>query len=285
MASSDGLAQEHPILSRVVRIGSFTILSVFTLAVVYPLIAVLFNSFKTQFDFFTNPWWLPSQLVFDNYVYAWQQARIPRFMLNSVVVALLTTGLTLVLASLAGYAFARFQFRWRNSLFLLFAILLIVPAPISIIPLYVIVAVLHLIDTYWALVLPYVAGSMPLSIYLLRAFFATIPRELTDAARIDGCSELSAFVRVVLPISRPGIATVGILAFVHAWNEFFLALIFIHNQDLMTLPLGLQTFFYQYHVEWPYYFAGLSTAIIPIIIVYVALQRQFIRGMTAGAVR
>ncbi|GAA5004763.1 carbohydrate ABC transporter permease [Actinopolymorpha pittospori] len=285
MAKSSALAHEHPVLPRVVRIASVTVLAVFTLAVVYPLLAVFFNSFKTQADFFTNPWWLPEHLVLGNYTYAWTQARIPRFMLNSLVVAVLTTGLTLVLASLAGYAFARFRFRWRNGLFLLFAILLIVPAPISIIPLYVIVAELHLIDTYWALVLPYAAGAMPLSIYLLRAFFATIPSELTDAARIDGCSDLSAFLRVVLPISRPGIATVGILAFVHAWNEFFLALIFIHNQDLMTLPLGLQTFFYQYHVEWPYYFAGLSTAIVPIIIVYVALQRQFIRGMTAGAVR
>jgi ABC-type glycerol-3-phosphate transport system permease component len=281
----DRVVHEHPVLARALKIGSLVVLTAFTLAVVYPLIAVLFNSFKTQSDFFTNPWWWPQKLIFDNYAYAWQQARIPRFMLNSAVVAVLTTLLTLVLASLAGYAFAKFSFRWRNGLFLLFAILLIVPAPISIIPLYVIVAEMHLIDTYWALVLPYAAGGLPLSIYLLRAFFATIPRELTDAARIDGCSDFTAFVRVVLPISRPGIATVGILAFVNAWNEFFLALIFIHNQDLMTLPLGLQTFFYQYHVEWPYYFAGLSTAIIPIIVVYVALQRQFIRGMTAGAVR
>jgi raffinose/stachyose/melibiose transport system permease protein len=281
----DGIVHEHPVLSRALRIGSFAVLTVFTLAVVYPLLAVLFNSFKTQADFFTNPWWLPERIVLGNYTYAWQQARIPRFMLNSAAVAVLTTLLTLVLSSLAGYAFAKFRFRWRNGLFLLFAILLIVPAPISIIPLYVIVAEMRLIDTYWALVLPYAAGSLPLSIYLLRAFFATIPSELTDAARIDGCSDFAAFWRVVLPISRPGIATVGILAFVHAWNEFFLALIFIHNQDLMTLPLGLQTFFYQYHVEWPYYFAGLSTAIIPIVVVYVALQRQFIRGMTAGAVR
>jgi ABC-type glycerol-3-phosphate transport system permease component len=166
-----------------------------------------------------------------------------------------------------------------------FVVLLIVPAPVSIIPLYVIVSNLHLMDTYLALILPYTAAGLPFSIYLLRTFFASIPRELIDAARIDGCTELSAFVRVVLPISRAGLATVAILSFVGAWNEFFLALLFIHNPDLLTLPLGLQTFFFQYHVQWPYYFAGLSTAIIPIVIVYLVLQRQFISGMTAGAVR
>ena len=123
------------------------------------------------------------------------------------------------------------------------------------------------------------------SIYLLRAFFASIPRELIDAARIDGCTELSAFLRVVIPISRAGLATVALLTFVGAWNEFFLALLSIHNPDLLTLPLGLQTFFFQYHVQWPYYFAGLSTAIIPIVIVYLVFQRQFISAMTAGAVR
>jgi raffinose/stachyose/melibiose transport system permease protein len=204
---------------------------------------------------------------------------------NSAIVAGATALLTLVLSAAAGYTFARFRFRGRRALFLLFVVLLIVPAPVSIIPLYVIVSNLHLMDTYLALILPYTAAGLPFSIYLLRTFFASIPRELIDAARIDGCTELSAFVRVVLPISRAGLATVAILSFVSAWNEFFLALLFIHNPDLLTLPLGLQTFFFQYHVQWPYYFAGLSTAIIPIVIVYLVLQRQFISGMTAGAVR
>jgi ABC-type glycerol-3-phosphate transport system permease component len=280
-----GIPTDHPALTKAARVVSFAVLLVFTLAVLYPLIAVLLNSLKSQTEFFNNPWLWPKHFVFSNYTYAWKQAHIPRFMLNSLIVAGSTTVLTMGISSLAGYAFARFRFPGRKPMFLLFAVLLIVPAPISVIPLYVIVAELHLIDTYWSLILPYVAGGLPLSIYLLRAFFSTIPPELTDAALIDGCSPFGAFWRVVLPLSRPGLATVGILSFVNAWNEFFLALIFIHNQNLMTLPLGLQTFVYQYHVEWPYYFAGLATAIVPIIVVYLALQRQFIRGMTAGAIR
>ena len=264
---------------------AYGVLGLFTLAVLYPLVAVVFDSLKSQNEFFADPWGWPLHIDLENYSYAWGQAHIPLFMLNSTIVAGVTALLTLVLSATAGYAFARFRFRGGHVLFMLFVVLLIVPAPVSIIPLYVIVSDLHLMDTYLALILPYTAGGLPLSIYLLRAFFAAIPRELIDAARIHGCTELSAFLRVVLPISRAGLATVVILSFVGAWNEFFLALLFIHNPDLLTLPLGLQTFFFQYHVQWPYYFAGLSTAIIPIVVVYLVLQRQFISGMTAGAVR
>ena len=264
---------------------AFAVLVLFTLAVVYPLIVVVMDSLKSQNAFFADPWGWPGQVVLENYSYAWNQARIPLFMVNSTVVAMATALLTLVVSAGAGYAFARFRFRGGRLLFVLFVALLIVPAPVSIIPLYVIVSKLHMMDTYFALILPYTAGGIPLSVYLLRAFFAAIPRELVDAARIDGCNEFSAFLRVVLPISRSWLATVAILAFVGAWNEFFLALIFIHNPDLLTLPLGLQTFFFQYHVEWPYYFAGLSTAIIPVVIVYLVLQRQFISGLTAGVLK
>jgi raffinose/stachyose/melibiose transport system permease protein len=274
-----------PALLRLARALAYAVLALFTLGVVYPLVAVVFDSLKSQNEFFADPWGWPLHLDLGNYSYAWGQAHIPLFVVNSAIVAGATALLTLVLSAAAGYTFARFRFRGRRALFLLFVVLLIVPAPVSIIPLYVIVSNLHLMDTYLALILPYTAAGLPFSIYLLRTFFASIPRELIDAARIDGCTELSAFVRVVLPISRAGLATVAILSFVGAWNEFFLALLFIHNPDLLTLPLGLQTFFFQYHVQWPYYFAGLSTAIIPIVIVYLVLQRQFISGMTAGAVR
>jgi len=265
--------------------AAYVVLVLFTLAVAYPLLVVLMDSLKDQNAFFADPWGWPLHLDLENYSYAWSQARIPLFMLNSTIVAGATTLFTVVLSAAAGYAFARFRFRGERLLFLLFVALLIVPAPVSIIPLYVIVSNLHLMDTYFALILPYTAGGLPFSVYLMRAFFAAIPRELVDAARIDGCNELSAFVRVVLPISRSGLATVAILSFVGAWNEFFLALIFIHNPDLLTLPLGLQTFFFQYHVQWPYYFAGLSTAIIPVVIVYLVLQRQFISGLTAGVIK
>jgi raffinose/stachyose/melibiose transport system permease protein len=264
---------------------TYLVMAIFSALVVFPLLAMVFGSFKTQFEFYSNPWGLPSSLNWDNYVYAWQQAQIPRFIANSVIVSAATVTLTLVLASCAAYGFSTFTFRGSRPLFLMFVLLLIVPVPVGIIPLYVIVVRLHLVDTYFALILPYVSGSLPLSIFLLRAFFQSIPHELTDAARIDGCSQFAAFVRIVLPISRPGLATVTILTFLNSWNEFFLALIFIHNPNLMTLPLGLQAFFFQYSVQWNYLFAALTMSIVPIIVVYLVMQRQFIAGLTAGAVR
>lgn len=265
--------------------AAYLVLVAFTLAVVFPLVAVLLDSFKTQFQFFASPWGWPSSWHLDNFSYAWSSARIPRFIINSAIVAVGTVCFTLVLAGMAAYAFSSFQFRLSRPLFLMFVLLLIVPVPVGIIPLYVIEVRLHLIDTYFALILPYTAGALPLSIFLLKTFFDAIPRDITDAARIDGCTHLGAFLRVIVPISKPGIATVVILAFINSWNEFFLALIFIRNQDLMTLPLGLQTFFYQYSVQWTYLFAALSIATIPIIVVYVLMQRQFISGLTAGAVK
>ncbi len=263
----------------------YVVMAVFSAVVVFPLVVMVFGSFKTQFEFYANPWGLPSTFNWDNYIYAWKQAQIPRFIVNSVIVAAGTVGLTLVLASCAAYGFSTFTFRGGRALFLMFVLLLIVPVPVGIIPLYVIVVRLHLVDSYFALILPYTSGSLPLSIFILRAFFQSIPQELTDAARMDGCTQFTAFLRIILPISRPGLATVIILTFLNSWNEFFLALIFIHNPDLMTLPLGLQAFFFQYSVQWNYLFAALTMSIVPVIVVYLAMQRQFIAGLTAGAVR
>jgi raffinose/stachyose/melibiose transport system permease protein len=230
-------------------------------------------------------WGLPAAITWVNYVYAWTRAYIPDYILNSVIVSVATVVLVLVLASAAAYSFSTFRFRGGYALYLLFVLLLIVPAPVSIIPLYVIESRLGLMDTYFALILPYAAGGLPLSIFILKAFFDSIPTELRDAARIDGCTNLGAFLRVVLPVSTPALATVTILVFLGAWNEFFLALLFIRKPQLMTIPLGLQTFFYQYRVEWGYLFAALTMTVMPIVVVYLLMQRHFISGLTAGALR
>ena len=255
-----------------------------TAVVGYPVLWMLLQSFKTKFELYSNIWGLPQQLFVDNYVQAWRIARMGTYILNSVIVSVGTVALVLVVASLAGYAFAKMRFPGRDVLFYTFVFTLIVPVQVTIIPLYAVVSGLGLSNTYFALILPYAAAGLPLSIFLLRAFFASVPREIEEAARIDGCSELAAFWRVVLPISGPGLATVTILQFLGAWNEFLLALIFIRNPALRTIPLGLQAFFFEYSVEWGYLFAALAMATVPVIVVYVVMQRQFIKGLTAGAV-
>ncbi|HYW86592.1 MAG TPA: carbohydrate ABC transporter permease [Chloroflexota bacterium] len=255
-----------------------------TVVVGYPVLWMLLQSFKTKFELYSNIWGLPQQLFVDNYVQAWRIARMGTYILNSVIVSVGTVAVVLVVASLAGYAFAKLRFPGRDVLFYTFVFTLIVPVQVTIIPLYAVVSGLGLSNTYFALILPYAAAGLPLSIFLLRAFFASVPREIEEAARIDGCSELAAFWRVVLPISGPGLATVTILQFLGAWNEFLLALIFIRNPALRTIPLGLQAFFFEYSVEWGYLFAALAMATVPVIVVYVVMQRQFIKGLTAGAV-
>ncbi len=278
-------ARRRQVGALVAKVLSMIVLSAFTLVVVFPLLVIIFGSFKGTYDFAANPWGLPATFHFDNYVFAWSQAQIPRFFVNSVIVSGATVALTLALSSCAAYAFSTFRFRGGRALYVMFIVLLVVPVPINIIPLYVILVRLHIVDTYLAVILPYTAGSLPLSVFLLRAFFDAIPHDLSDAARIDGCGHFTAFVRIILPISKPGLATVTILTFLAAWNEFFLALVVLHNQSLFTLPLGLQTFSYQYRTDYTHLFAALVLSIVPIIVVYAAMQRQFIAGLTAGAVR
>jgi raffinose/stachyose/melibiose transport system permease protein len=268
---------------------AYVVLLCFALIVAVPMIYTVVDAFKSQNEFYSsNAFALPAHWSFDYFNIAWTLGNIGQSLVNSTIVAGGTIVLTLVCASLAAYAFSAFTFRGGRFLYTMFAILLIIPAPVSIIPLYVLISRLHIMDTYFALILPYTAGSLPLAIFLLHAFFNAIPGELSEAARMDGCTELGAFLRVVLPISTPGLATVTIFTYLGAWNEFFLALIFLHNPDLFTVPLNVQYFAVNSvggGSNYPALFAALSMSAIPVIAIYIAMQRQFIEGLTAGAVR
>jgi raffinose/stachyose/melibiose transport system permease protein len=267
-----------------VALSSHTIMIIFTLIVVYPLIWMVFASFKTRSEVTTNIWGPPQSLSPVNYVEAWQRAKLGFALTNSVIVSISVVILVACLAALAGYAFARFSFRFSLPIFLVFVFTMQAGAPI--IPLYVMLVKMHLTDSRLGLILPMVAGGLPLSIFIFRAFFQSIPRELLDAAKVDGCTELAAFLKVVIPISGPAFATVAILQFVGAWNEYFLALILIRSPERQTIPLAIQVFFYtQGRTYWEQVFAALCIASLPIIILYMIMQRQFIQGLTAGAVK
>src|SRR6516165_6551522 len=268
------------------RILTYLILGSAFFCVAYPFFVLICGSVKSEGDFVTNPLGIPAILHFENYAHAWNVAHIPQYMLNSAIVAVATVALTVVLASTASYGLSRFRFRGGRAIYLSFILLLTIPVQIYIIPLYIIVVKLKLADSFLSLILPYTAGSLPLAVFLFRTYFDALPSELIDAARIDGCNHLRAFRHIVLPLAKPIIATVSIFTFVGAWNEFFLALIFIHTPGLATLPLGLQAFFVnQYEVQFPQLFATLIVSMAPIAAVYLALQRQFMAGLTAGAIR
>lgn len=266
------------------KLPSHLVLALFTLIIVYPVVWMLFASFKTATEIAANPWGLPQALTWENYSRAWEAARLGDALFNSVFISLLTVALVVSLAALAGYALAQFRFRFSLFIFLLFV--LTMQAPVPIIPLYVMLVKLHLTDSYIGLTLPLVAGGLPLAIFVFRAFFLSVPRELQEAAVVDGCTPFGAFLRVVLPISGPAVATISILQFLGAWNEYFLALILIRRPELRTLPLAVQVFFYDFgRTEWGPTFAALTVGSLPMIIVYIIMQRQFIQGLTSGAVK
>jgi raffinose/stachyose/melibiose transport system permease protein len=274
--------------SRVDRIlvstASHVVLAIFTLIIVYPVLWMVLASFKSQTEIVTNIWGLPAALQWENYVGAWQNAEMGYAVLNSVLTSAGSVVLVVVLASLAGFAFAKFHFRFSLAIFLLFVFTM--QAPVPIIPLYVMMVKLGLTDSRIGLILAMAAGSIPLSIFIFQAFFQSIPTDLLDAAKVDGCTELSAFWRVVVPISGPAIATVSILEFVGAWNQYFLPLILIRSPEMRTIPLAIQVFFYEWgRTEWQQVFAALTIGSMPMILLYVLMQRQFIQGLTAGSIK
>jgi len=264
----------------------YAILSGFAVVILYPFALMIFGSLKTETAFLANPVSPPTTIELRNYQFAWSEAHIPKFALNSLIVSTGTVLLTLVTGSMAAFALSRIRFRGRSWIYLAFVLLLTVPVQIYIIPLYIIIVRAHLSDSRVGLILPYTTGSLPLAVFLLKTYFDQLPSEVMDAARLDGCSNRMILLKVVLPLSRPVLSTVAIFTFVQSWNEFFLALVFIHNPDLQTLPLGLQAFFVnQYETQFPQLFATLALSIAPVVMVYLFLQKQFIAGLTAGAVK
>jgi len=173
----------------------------------------------------------------------------------------------------------------RGALFIFFLAGIMIPIRLGILPLYLLMRDLGLIDTPFALILTYAASGMPMAVFLLSVFFRNLPRELEDAARIDGCTEWQTFYRVMLPLVRPGLATVIIINVVPWWNDFFFPLLFLTSNTWKTIPLGMQIFFGQHLIDWSLVFSGMVLASLPLLIVYLIMSRQFIEGLTAGAVK
>ena len=192
---------------------------------------------------------------------------------------------TVSLSSLAGYAFARHRFFGRNMIFYLFLIGLILPFQSIMIPLYYTLLDFHLLGTYWAMIVPSTALGLPFGIFIMRAFFQGLPNELSDAARVDGCNEFGVFWRVILPLAKPGMITLGIFVFLGAWNSFLLPLLYMQKESLRPLVVGLMFFQARYTTDYGLTMAGATIVSLPIILLYIIFQRQFIQGLTAGALK
>jgi raffinose/stachyose/melibiose transport system permease protein len=267
------------------RVAIYSVLAFFAVQTVYPILWMIFGSLKSNDDLFTNIWGPPQILQWGNYAEAWQIGSLGTRIGNSLVVTAASLALLLLVATPAAYAIARLALPGGRAIFLAILAMMMVPAQTTVIPLFLIVRDLGLLNSRLGLVLVYAATGAAFSIFVLRSFFLSIPTELEDAALCDGANRVQAFVHIVLPLARPGLATVAIFQGMEIWNEFFLAFIFIRDPGRQTIPLGLVEFFSRYQSEWVLYFAALTTISLPVIVLYVAMQRQFIQGLTAGALK
>jgi ABC-type glycerol-3-phosphate transport system permease component len=231
------------------------------------------------------PQWWPNPLTLEHYANVLMQSSLPRNYLNSILLALGTIVLVLCLGAHAGYAAARYEFRGKNALLFLLLATVMVPGIVTLIPVYLMAVQLGLHDTKLILVLVFAAWQTPTVVWLLRAFFENIPRELDEAALIDGCSRLGAFYRVVLPLAQPGLAAAAILVFVWVWNEFIIALNLTASDSTRPLTVGLFFFVSESGIQWGKMAAAASAALVPVIILFAVLQRRFIQGLTAGATK
>lgn len=267
----DGLIQIILILNTIVMLG--------------PLVIMFFAAFKTNAQIFQSPFSIPDFSNVANIVKIWTETNFLRYLINSAIVTGSSIVLILTLGTMAAYGIARYNFRGSGFVLMFFVAGLTLPLKLAIIPLFILMRNLGILNTQLSLVIIYVAMGLPTTVFIMTGFIRTLPNELEDAARMDGASEPRIMWSVMLPLVRPAMVIAGIQNVVPIWNDFFFPLIFIQKDALKTLPQGLTTFMGEYTTDWGVLFAGLLLSSAPVIIVYIVLSRQFINGMTAGAVK
>jgi raffinose/stachyose/melibiose transport system permease protein len=273
------------IRGRALKVLLYGILGLYALVCLYPFILMVLSSFRTTAEIFENPFSLPTSFTFEAYRKAWGIGNFSNYFVNSVVVTLSSVAIILVIGSLAAYPIGRYAFRGRNFLFIYFLSGLMLPIKLGIVPIFFLMKSLGLYDTRLSLVLIYAASGLPFSIFILSGFFRTLPTELEDAARIDGANEFQIYLRVMLPLIRPALATVAIFNFITLWNDFFFPLILIQTDSLKTIPAGLANFFGTFQTDWAMIFAGISIASLPLMVLFFVASKHIIKGLTAGAVK
>jgi raffinose/stachyose/melibiose transport system permease protein len=268
---------------------AFVILLAVAAAILVPIVYAVLGGFKDNGQLAGNPVALiPDPWVFDNYADVLWGDNAPAFwgeLLNSVIVAIIAVGVTVSCASAAAFVFARIRFRGREAMYTLFVFGLLFPTAVAILPLYVLIRQVGLSGSLLGVALPQAAFGLPLSIVILRPFFRSIPMELEDAARIDGCGSFGFFWRVLLPLSRPALATVSVLAIVTTWNAFILPLVVLNSADQWTLPLGVMNFASTYSSDAARTLAFTVVSLIPALVFYVIAERHIVGGLTSGAVK
>lgn len=265
----------------------FYYIVVFVVATIslYPILLMILSSFKTSLEIYKNPLGLPTSFSLDTYHTLLSKIPFTTYFMNSVFVSIASVVLIVVVCSLASFYIARFKFSWNQALFFIFLLGMMIPIKLGIVPLFILMRDLGLINSLWSLILMNTATGIPLTMLILTGFFRTMPYELEEAARIDGAGNLKVLWHVVLPLMRPALGTVIIINFIAAWNDFFFPLIFITDKMKRTIPVGMMSLFGEHSADWGSLFAGLTLASLPMILLFFIASKQFMEGLTAGAIK
>lgn len=266
-------------------VGLMALLIFNATTVITPLVVALMSAFKTTAEIAIDPFALPRTLELTNFIEVLSGGNFGRYFVNSVAVTLLSEVLILSLGTMASYGLARYKFRFNGLLYTLFMIGLMIPAKLLLVPLFIQLKAMNLLDSLWGLSLVYAAGGIPACVFIMTGFFRALPDALESAARMDGASDWLIFRRVMLPLVRPQLVIVAIYTAIPIWNDFLLPIVFLSSPELKTVPQGLSIFFGEHAVNMGALFAGLSISALPLICLYLALSDQFIKGLTAGAVK
>ena len=264
---------------------AYVFLGLFAIFNIVPIFYMIVGSFKTESEYAASPFAMPEKLHFSNYSKAWDIANMDVYFFNSLLITIITLVVTVLLGALAAYFLSRFQYKLRGAIYALFLIGMLVPIHATLIPIFMMMKNLHLLDTYMSLILPYTAFHLSLTVFILEGFMRSFPRDLEESGIVDGAGVYRIFWSIILPITRPALATVIILNFIYNWNEYLFALVMISSESLKTLPLGIANFVGIETASLTLQMAALTIALVPIIIFYLLLQKQLVNGMVAGAVK
>ena len=274
-------------VSRWSAVSTQTVLIGWAVTVIFPMIWMIYSSFKTDQELFFSPWAPPLELQWDNFARAWTKAHVGDYLLNTLIVVVPALLLTLIISAMAAYVLARFEFVGRRFLFYMFLSGMLFPVFLALVPLFNLVNQLKMLNTFHGLIIVYIAYSLPFTIFFLTGFFKTLPTEIEESAIMDGANPYQVFFKVMLPMASPGLISMGIFNFLGMWNQYVLPLVLISDESKYMLSQGLAFMLFKqfYENDWSALFAALTIIMVPTLIVYITFQKQIQDGITTGALK
>ncbi len=279
--------ETNKILSTVINTIIYLFLGLWSIIVIFPMIWVLVSSFKTSKEIFFSPWMPPEQLMWENFARAWSKANIGLYFFNTMAVLIPAIFFTLLFSAMAGYVLARYVFPGNRAVFFLFTGGMLFPVILALVPLFFLLQSMTLLDTRLGLILVYIAYSLPFTVFFMTGFFKTIPSELLEAAVIDGANQYQLFFKIVIPLAKNGLVSMGIFNFLGQWNQYILPLVLLTSSTKYVLSQGLAFLQHQqrYQSDWSGLFAAITMVMLPTLIVYTIFQNQIQQGLTIGALK